>query len=502
MESLASRWGRICFFFQVRIWQPQFLKDRSLRGRIYAVVRVVAITVSGLLETNAASRAAALSFSSLVGLGPLISIAVLIAGFTLDESDPNLAANTVNKLIRYVAPQLIQYEELSARDAAAQASGKAVPGSAAPAINPEVVKIINDVIAASRNSAVGVFGALTLIIIVLQLFTSIETAFNEIWGVRRGRSWLMRLVFYWTILTLGAVLFFTAATGLSAGAFLHAFEEKVPYGAHVVNLLKLLLPAASALLMIALLTVFYRTIPNTRVIWRAAFVGAVVVALLILLNNFLAFLYFKRVLLTRSLYGSLGIGVVLMASLYVFWFFVLLGGTVSYAIQNVHFRNSQAAWNSLSETLRERLTLIVLLSIGRRFDRCLPACTSSQLSEVLKVPTQILNECVNRLIQMQLVTPIPNREGESETDFRFQPARPLNRITLREFKQRDDDLGDSSAGVSIIQLDPILQSYDQKMSATLSDTFFETPLDQLFTEHPFEHPSSQPTPLIPPPAKP
>jgi len=502
MESLASRWGRICYFFQVKIWQPQYLKDRTFRGRLYALVRVVAITVSGLIETNAASRAAALSFSSLIGLGPLISIAVLVAGFTLDESDPNLAANTVNKLISYVAPQLVQYEHLSAQDAAAHASGEVVPGTAVPEINPEVVKIINDVITGSRNSAVGVFGALTLIIIVLQLFTSIETAFNEIWGVRRGRSWLMRLVFYWTILTLGAVLFFTAATGLSAGAFLNTFEEKIPYGAHFAHLLKLLLPVGSAMLMIALLTVFYRTVPNTRVIWWAAFIGAVVVALLILLNNFLAFLYFKRVLLTRSLYGSLGIGLVLMLGLYVFWFFVLLGGTVSYAIQNVHFRNSQAAWNSLSEALRERLTLIVLLSIGRRFDRCLPACTSSQLSEVLKVPTQILNECVNRLVKMQLVTPIPGKEGESETDFRFQPARPLNRITLREFKQRDDDLGDSSAAVSITQLDPILQGYDQKMGATLSDTFFETPLDQLFIEHPFEHPSSQPTPLVPTPSKP
>ncbi|MBL9207523.1 MAG: YihY/virulence factor BrkB family protein [Opitutaceae bacterium] len=494
MQSLASRWGTLCYFFQVKIWQPQYLKDVSTRGRYYAVVRVVSITISGLLETKAASRAAALSFSSLLGLGPLISIAVLIAGFALDSSDPDLAAKTVNRVISYVAPQLAEYERLAAVDAAHKNGGTAAPTAK---INPEVVQIINDIITSSRSSAVGVFGSLTLILIVLQLFTSIETAFNEIWGVRRGRSWLMRLVFYWTILTLGAVLFFAAATGLSAGALLNAFAEKIPYGASMLNLLKLLLPVGSALLLAGMLTVFYRAIPNTRVQWRAALIGAIVVALLILLNNFLAFLYFKRVLMMRSLYGSLGVGLILMFGLYFFWFFVLLGGTVSYAVQNVHFRNSQAAWNSLSESLRERLTLIVLLTIGRRFDACLPASTASQLSESLKVPTQILNECINRLIKMQLITPIPSQEGETTTDFRFQPARPLNRINLREFKRRDDDLGDPSAAVSLTHLDPILQAYDQRIESALQDELFARPLDQLFAEHPFNHPSSQPTPRLP-----
>jgi hypothetical protein len=95
---------------------------------------------------------------------------------------------------------------------------------------------------------------------VLQLFTSVETTFNEIWGVRRGRSWLMRIVFYWTILTLGALFFFAAATGLSATAFLTAFAEKLPFGQQVRETLIFLLPLGSTALMIVTLTIFYRTI--------------------------------------------------------------------------------------------------------------------------------------------------------------------------------------------------------------------------------------------------
>lgn len=48
------------------------------------------------------------------------------------------------------------------------------------ALNPELIALIDGFVASTRNETVGVIGALTLIVIVLQLFTSIETAFNEI----------------------------------------------------------------------------------------------------------------------------------------------------------------------------------------------------------------------------------------------------------------------------------------------------------------------------------
>jgi membrane protein len=480
MDRFKATRERLVHLFETEIWLPQHLRDRSLRGRWYAILRVISITVGALLESSAASRAAALSFSSLVGLGPLISLTVLIAGFTLDERGPSLAAHTVHDLIRYVAPPLAQYEKLGAEEAA-----RTAPAGQDVQVNPELVRIFDEMITSSRSGAVGIFGALTLIVIVLQLFTSVETTFNEIWGVRRGRSWLMRIVFYWTILTLGALFFFAAATGLSATAILTAFAEKLPFGQHVRETLIFLLPLGSTALMIFTLTIFYRTIPNTRVLWRAALIGAVVVGLLILLNNFLAFLYFKRVLLTRSLYGSLGIGLVLMLGLYVFWFFVLLGGTVSYAVQNVHFRNSQAAWNSLAESVRERLTLVVLLLIGRRFEGCQPPCTTSQLSEALKVPAQIVNECVNRLVHMGLITPVPGIGPNDVANLRYQPARPLSRVTLRDFKRSDDALGDSSSAVCLANLDPVLEAYDNRLARSLDDPFFSTPLSALFEQMPF-----------------
>ncbi len=239
-------------------------------------------------------------------------------------------------------------------------------------MDPKLVDLINGIISGAHSSSAGVFGVLSLIVIVLFLFKSIEDAFNDIWGVRLGRSLLMRVVFYWTILTLGAVLFFAAVTLLGAGAFINVFIEKLPGGVELLRMLRWSLPAFSFTLVVVVLTVFYRVIPNTRVHWRVAFGGGLLVAGLLLLNNYIAFLYVRRVYLEKSLYGSLGILPVLMFGLYIFWYFVLIGGAFTYAVQNVQFRNSQAAWKNLTEAMRERLTLVVFLTICRRF-HALPA---------------------------------------------------------------------------------------------------------------------------------
>lgn len=472
--SLAESGRKIVHLFRREIWQPAFLKDYSLRGRFYAMLRVISITFTVFNETRAGSRAAALSFSSLLGLGPVIGLAVLIGGFMLGQnSDPNELANRFSSVIKSVAPQLQTFETMS------------TPGPDGKH-NSDLAELIKGIISGSRSGTAGALGVFTLIFIVLLLFKTIEDTFNEIWGVRAGRTLVMRIMFYWTVLTLGAVLFFASLTMLGAGAFINVFIERLPFGRELLGALRWSLPLFSFSVLVFLLTMFYRFTPNTRVYWRAAFSGAVVVAALLLLNNFLAFLYLRRVYLEKSLYGSLGILPILMLGLYVFWLFVLIGAHISYSVQNAHFRNSQAAWSQLSEAMRERLSLIVLLTICRRFRSCLPAVTAAHLGDMLKVPTQILNECLNRLVDMKLLTPIPPPPGGAPTDYFYQPARPLSYITLLEFKRLDDNLGDDPVGQSLERIDPVLQHYNAALDRVAEQKFFQMSFEQLLAEHDFD----------------
>jgi membrane protein len=255
----------------------------------------------------------------------------------------------------------------------------------------------------------------------------------------------------------------------------------------VLRLLGWALPAFSFALLVALLTLCYRVIPNTRVYWRAAFAGAVVVATLLLLNKAFAAFYLQRIVMTRSLYGSVALPLVIMIGFYVFWLFILTGAIVSYAVQNFHFRNSQAAWGSLSEAMRERLSLVVLLAIGRRFQACEPPVTASHLSGQIRVPTQILNASLTRLEDLGLIHALPAPEGGSSTDYLYQPARPLGRITLAEFKQLFAKHGDDPAGDTLDALDPLVRRYQEKLRALAAGDaeLLQKPLDQLLIETPY-----------------
>lgn len=446
--------------------------DRSLRGWWYALLRVLSITVTGFSESRIAIRAAALSFSTLLGLGPLLAIAVLASGFALGKNEPAAVADALSRLLKFIAPQLQEYERLTKTEAS---------------LSPQVLDVINHIITASRSGSAGAFGAISLVLIVLLLFKAIEDTFNDIWGIRQGRPLVTRVVFYWTIMTLGALLFFSAVALLGAGTFVSMFAEKLPGGAGMLKLLSWGLPVLSLVFLTGVLTIFYRVIPNTRVEWRAALAGAIAVGSLALVNNFLAFLYVKRVLIERSLYGGLALPLVIMSGMYVFWICVLTGGIVSYAVQNVHYRNSQAAWSMLNENMRERISLVVFITICRRFHACLPPVSTAQLGTMLRVPTQLLNECLNRLVQMHLVATLRPEGSTGESEDLFQPARPLGRMTLFEFKTLDDNLGEDPIGDALGGIDPLIQEYDTALGRLGEQEFFRSSVEELLEHHPFDN---------------
>ncbi len=483
-ERRPSLWARFIRIYEREIWQASLLNDRSLKGRLYAVLRVISITVTVFDDSRIATRAAALSFSSLLGLGPLIAIAVLVAGFALGQNDPKQLAEMLNGMIKIVAPQIRHYEiEMQTSD---QASS-------------QLVEVIGQIIRASKSGSAGVLGVFTLLVIVLLLFKAIEDTFNDIWGVGLGRSMLMRVVLYWTILSLGAIVFFTAVALQGAGTFMRIFDaeaittlsgEAMATGSG--KLLALSRGAFVQLLSFGMLTVVltmvYRVVPNTRVFWWPAFMGGLVVAALLLLNNVLAFLYLKRVVLEKELYGTLALPLVFMSGLYVFWLCVLTGGIVSYAIQNVHFRNSQTAWATLTHATRERFELVVFITICRRFSACQPPVSVSMLSAMLRVPTQLVNECLNRLVSLELVTALRPQADNTAADHLYQPTKPLDKITLLDFKTLDDNLGEDPMGGALGLIDPVVGGYEQALRSLGEQAFFQKSVAEILRDHPFEQP--------------
>jgi YihY family inner membrane protein len=67
-------------------------------------------------------------------------------------------------------------------------------------------KIVGGVFEGLHEGTIALISAGIIIWAALALLSTIERAFNNIWHVSRGRSYLQRIINYWALLTLGPLL--------------------------------------------------------------------------------------------------------------------------------------------------------------------------------------------------------------------------------------------------------------------------------------------------------
>ncbi len=432
--------NRIRRLFGRDIWELEYLGRKTVRARLYFLLRCLTLTWQGLRRNKIPVQAAALTFYSLIGIGPLIALGIMVSGFALEKSSNDVVIEGIYKAITFAAPQI-----------AIEAEGE-------NPLSDQMMGIINQFSSAASSGTVGAVGIFMLFLIGLQVLSSIEGSFNSLWGVEKGRKLGERIVTYWTFISLGAVLGTLALTLVAANAFVR-FASDLPFGDTLATLIQLTSPFITFLLLVTLLAVFFRFIPNTRVEWRPAFSGAVLVVVLLQVYNMLSFLYVQRVVQTNSLYGSVGIIVVLMLGLYVFWLLILLGGQVTYAAQNADFLTNENAWQKISERARETISLAILLLATRRFQNSAPPILSSELLKTLRVPSHIMNSAITRLCALGYLVPVENSRPEKERDRAYQLGKPAERITLGTFKESIESFGNNEGLDIVASIDPAIQMY-------------------------------------------
>jgi membrane protein len=419
------------------IWESRHLGKTNAEGRLYAFLRIGVLSFQGTKRNRIPLLGAALTFYTLIGLGPLLAIAIMLSSFIVDRGDENLAVDAVVRLITFAAPQTaLEFE---------QVAGAEEPLSLAP----QVAEMVNQVVEAAQSGTVGIVGSLFLFFIGIQVLSSIEGSFNSIWGVSEGRRLGERIVVYWTFITMGAVLGAAALTLVTLRT-ITAFIERLPFGGDFLISLLAFSPLMTFVIITFGLAFFYRFIPNTQVHWRPALIGAAIITIAIFAYNWLSFLYVQRVVSTQSLYGSVGIMIVLMIGFYVFWLLVLLGGQLTYAVQNADYLTNENAWQNASERTREVVSLGVMLLAAERFKKGERAIHASELHNALRIPSHIINSSISRLCEIGYLHAVHSENLENQRDRAFLPSCPLDKINLADFKERFECFGNNE-GVDLLQ---------------------------------------------------
>ena len=179
-------------------------------------------------------------------------------------------------------------------------------------------------------------GTVFLILTALLLMVRIERAFNLVWRVPTARSIRNRVVMYWAVLTLGP-LALGAAIALSA----QPVFEQVAAGASTHSNWRAL--GIFSLSWLAF-TLMFVLVPNRRVHFTHALVGALLSALLFGLAK-KAFVAFVANASFNVIYGALATIPIFLFWLYVVWIVILLGASLAASLTTFNDRRANWDWN-------------------------------------------------------------------------------------------------------------------------------------------------------------
>jgi membrane protein len=352
-------------------------------------------------------RAAALSYTTVLALVPMLAIVVSVTTGLLKTEKGD---EPIRKLVTYVTENV-----------AAPLGAKPNPDQAEASIDRE--RAVNEIMTSIQkvnSSTLGVTGVLVFVFVAISLLSTIEAAFNDMWGIALGRSWSKRVVSYWAALTLGPVFLFTALGLTTATQFQEVKSWLVQFELLGKFLFAFLLPATVLGITFSAL---YLLMPNTKVDWRAAVVGGAVAGILFQINTLLSVLYTSRVVTYHKVYGSLSMVPLFLLGLYIAWLIVLFGGQVAYAYQNRKAYSQEKQAENTNQRGREFIAFRLMTAIGQKFRAGEAPWKATDLADEIGVPLKLICQILAALTNAGLVVEVAGK------DIAYVPGRPLNQIT-------------------------------------------------------------------------
>lgn len=266
----------------------------DIQKHLTAMNKLFQFITSRIQIDNILRVAASLSYTSLIALVPLIAIGLAIFS----------AFPVFNEVREQLQNTLVQ--------------------NLVPSIGKEVTIYFNDFISATAKlTTVGVVG---IAVTAILLLSTIENSFNYIFKVYKPRSIKTKITLYWTVVTLGPLLY---GVGFSLRGYFYTLQKFMPQDFAAVSLLQASLPTIFTILALMLV---YILVPNKKVrIWHA-FLGAVfaIIGFYIMRKFFGAFI--ASSVAYTTLYGALAAIPLLLLWLYLNWAVVIFGATLTAAL--------------------------------------------------------------------------------------------------------------------------------------------------------------------------
>ena len=322
----------------------------------------IRFVIARFVQDRCVQIAASLTFTTLLSLVPLITIALtLFSAFPVFE-------NFSSQIKTYLL-------------------GNLMPATAGNVIAYYTQQFAES---AGRLGAVGVaFLAVTAMLMML----TIDQAFNNIWQVTRPRAMHKRLIVYWAVLTLAPVL---VGASLSLTSWLVGLS--MGYAQHIpifgVGVLKAL-PVLFTTLAFAML---FRLMPNRYVPLSHALIGGIVASVLFETMNRVFGLYISHFPAYKLVYGAFASVPIFLMWVYLSWLTILLGAVVAASLS--HWRTPELPYLPAVVKMLDALRVLHIMSRGMQQGS---VATIPALSNKLHLGFYTLEQIMERLASANLV---------------------------------------------------------------------------------------------------
>ena len=222
--------------------------------------------------------------------------------------------------------------------------------------------------AANANKLTGI-SILVMLFSAVSMMISIEDRLNRIWRVRKARRWGSRLLLYWAALTLGPILI---AGGLVMTSYLAAMPLLSDAATQIVSQPRLLSVGPFAITLVTLL-LMYTMIPNRRVSWRHAALGALLGAILFEFARWGFTLFVRSAHTYEEIYGALAAIPIFLLWIYLSWIIVILGASIAASVSAFEYTVPHESLPEGAEFLGLLVVLRHFVAAQRRGDSVDPA---------------------------------------------------------------------------------------------------------------------------------
>jgi membrane protein len=276
-----------------------FAKELLALARTIEVPSLVRDVVQRMREERMAQAASSLTFTTLLALVPLVTVALAVFS-TLPAFDA---------LRRALEDYFIE---------------SLMPKPVAATVTQYLTMF------AGKAKGLSLMSTVFLGVSALALFASIERTLNGLWRAPTPNFWSRRWLIYFAALAFAPFL-------VGVGFFLVAqlFSSLSGWGKFFGTASQFTLQWLPVLLATSVWAIVFKTMPNTAVRWSHAWVGAVISSALLWVLKYLFVAYVVKFGNFKQLYGAFSVIPVFLIWLYMGWLVTLFGATVSAVLPRV-----------------------------------------------------------------------------------------------------------------------------------------------------------------------